>query len=259
MKLSLNTSVAVGRRSSRAFTLVEVLVVIAIIGVLAGLIVNLAPGAIRKKRDAVVEAQKQALTTMIESYKEKFGSYPPGNGYMPVQGYLNPGGTINKSYDAYARTNTLLYELTGATPISSATTPIYQYSALGGSNVLRYAFYTNMLGVGGIVNSLERQNFYGKNLRLRTSMAGKPDDQIRPIAPDPSKLTDPNAGILVLLVPAPLEWDPTAASLVPISKDFVNAWRYDCTSTNRHNLDSYDLWAVYSSGKQIITNGNWIQ
>jgi len=41
-----------------------------------------------------------------------------------------------------------------------------------------------------------------------------------------------------------------------------NFWHYDSSTINRHNMNSYDLWAEFSigtkSGKlQILTNGNW--
>jgi hypothetical protein len=53
--------------------------------------------------------------------------------------------------------------------------------------------------------------------------------------------------------------------LVPVALTYTNAlnfWHYDASSTNRHNLASYDLWAEYISGSKsgtnnIATNGNW--
>jgi prepilin-type N-terminal cleavage/methylation domain-containing protein len=239
-------------KSARAFTLVEMLMVIAIIGLLAGLLVGLAPGAARKKRDALVEAQKQALITMIESYKEKYGSYPPCNGYMPIAG---PQDTANgKYYDNYARTNPLFYELCGAVVTNVGTMPAF--AVLNVSNIVKTAFYTNVLGVGGVVNSLEPQNFHIAPLRPRT--ANKTVEPFKPIIADPSRRTDLNGGVLVFVVPVSLDWTPSAPS-VPMPSDFVNGWRYDCTSTNRHNIETFDLWAVYSNGKQIITNGNWMK
>ena len=59
------------------FTLVEVLVVIAIIGVLVGLLVpavNMAYNGIKKR---AIAAEVLTLASAIDRYKEKYGDYPP--------------------------------------------------------------------------------------------------------------------------------------------------------------------------------------
>lgn len=37
----------------------------------------------------------------------------------------------------------------------------------------------------------------------------------------------------------------------------INPWRYDASSTNRHNQDSFDLWAELLIGGQTNIIGNW--
>jgi len=81
-------------RRLEAFTLVELLVVIAIMTLLAGLVVGMAPAAITKMRRARVEAERDALITVIGSYQRVKGFYPPGN--------------TNSTYQT-----PLFYELTG--------------------------------------------------------------------------------------------------------------------------------------------------
>jgi len=71
-----------------AFTLIEMLVVIAVIAILAGIIVAALPSISGKRVRSRVTAEMSALETVIQSYKEKKGFFPPG-------------------------TNTLYYELTG--------------------------------------------------------------------------------------------------------------------------------------------------
>ena len=71
-------------RGRRAFTLIEMLVVIAIIVILAGLIVGLAPLANKKMRQAKAEAGRDALVTYIQSYKLAKGFYPPDNTNDPT-------------------------------------------------------------------------------------------------------------------------------------------------------------------------------
>ena len=85
------TSKSGGRRG---FTLVELLVVIVIIGILASLVVGLSGTAGRKMRESRTRAELTAIGTAIESYKAKFGHYPPDNPNDPAL-------------------NSLYYELTG--------------------------------------------------------------------------------------------------------------------------------------------------
>ncbi len=59
------------------FTLVEVLVVIAIIGVLVGLVVPAVNVARRSVQRAAIVFEVQTLGNAIEQYKTKFGDYPP--------------------------------------------------------------------------------------------------------------------------------------------------------------------------------------
>jgi prepilin-type N-terminal cleavage/methylation domain-containing protein len=72
-------------RSPRAtrdtgFTLVELLVVIAIIAILAGLLIQGAGYVQEKAGRARAEAEIQAVSGGLESYKLDFGNYPEGNG-----------------------------------------------------------------------------------------------------------------------------------------------------------------------------------
>ncbi|MFM7817505.1 MAG: type II secretion system protein, partial [Verrucomicrobiota bacterium] len=62
---------AIRGRSARAFSLIELLVVISIIAVLAGLVVGVAPVASKRMREARIRAELAALVTAIESYKAK--------------------------------------------------------------------------------------------------------------------------------------------------------------------------------------------
>ncbi|MBN1591197.1 MAG: type II secretion system protein [Pirellulales bacterium] len=66
-----------GEKRRRAFTLVELLVVITIIGVLAGLIVAVAPGVIRAAHRMTITTEIGQLTMAMERYKQEHGEYPP--------------------------------------------------------------------------------------------------------------------------------------------------------------------------------------
>jgi prepilin-type N-terminal cleavage/methylation domain-containing protein len=60
-----------------AFTLVELLVVITIIGILVSLITVAAIGALRTARQAAIKTEVEEINGAFETYKDKNGSYPP--------------------------------------------------------------------------------------------------------------------------------------------------------------------------------------
>ena len=65
------------RRAASGFTLIEVLVVIAIIGILAGLLIPTIVGARNRGYVTATTATIQTMRTALESYQVRFGDYPP--------------------------------------------------------------------------------------------------------------------------------------------------------------------------------------
>jgi len=63
-----------------AFTLVEVLVVIAIIGILAGIVMGIAGASSRKSDSSRCAAELEQLKNAMEEYRLESGSYFTGNG-----------------------------------------------------------------------------------------------------------------------------------------------------------------------------------
>ncbi len=207
-----------------AFTLIEMLVVIAIIGIVAALVVNMNSGAQTAKRNAQVNGDKAKLTLLIDNYQSKLNFYPPDNGNL---------ATTNLAYyDATAAINPLIYELTGATNYPTNST-----IALFDGTTNTFQNFNNLFGRSVVANA-------------------NPDEPHSFYIPQPKEYTNYDAvtGLKGLLVPV-LMVSPTGTTI-------TNFWHYDASSTNRHNPSSYDLWAEYvSAGKGgsniITTNGNW--
>lgn len=88
-----------GNKAQRAFTLVEILVVIAIISVLAAFGTQGAKIAARKRDYSRAETQLERLKLVIEDYKLRFGTYPPSNPPIYDGGLYNElrgNGILNK-------------------------------------------------------------------------------------------------------------------------------------------------------------------
>lgn len=73
----------------RGFTLIEILIVIAIIAILAGLLLRTAGYVQKKGAVSRAEAEMSALTVALENYKADHGDYPQGSN---VDGVNAPAG-----------------------------------------------------------------------------------------------------------------------------------------------------------------------
>lgn len=219
-----------GARRGAAFTLIELLVVISIIGVLAGLIIPLSGVAVAKMRISRVKAELNSLVTAIETYKLEVGEYPPDNGALQ---------TLAASDDRYASNaalNLLYYELSGAIFTNR------QFMTVSDGEMIRTNELVTIFKRDGIRNSA-RNRF---DIPYK-GFAAKPS-QFAELAP--SLAANQDVEILAVSVPGPYT--------IPGGKGGnINPWFYDASSTNRHNRQSFDLWAqIAVSGKTNII-GNW--
>jgi prepilin-type N-terminal cleavage/methylation domain-containing protein len=77
-----------------AFTLVELLVVITIIGILAALITVAAVGALKKARQTQIKTELNEISSGFDEYKNKTTAYPP-NCQNDAAGPLDEAGILN--------------------------------------------------------------------------------------------------------------------------------------------------------------------
>src|SRR5438128_3972630 len=114
-----------------AFTLIELMVVIAVIAILAALIFPVTATVNRAKIRNRARAELQQVATAIENYKAKLGHYPPDNTNTSTP-YLNQ----------------LYYELVGTTLDNNN-----YYTTLDSSSKISASVVPNLFGVSGFVNA----------------------------------------------------------------------------------------------------------
>ena len=222
-----------------AFTLIELLVVIAIIGLLAGLVLSTAGLATRKMREARMKGEQAKIITGIEAYKSDMANFPPDNQDAALSWYKNDNGLERH---IKAGKNPLFYELSGCTfdSANGGTFSAQHFVTSVTAANLRTAF-----GAKGVENSARNK----KDITYR-GLSFKPNEF--------AELQDPaNGNVQILIAPLPGPWDTNFPGKLNNKK--LNPWFYDASSTNRHNLETYDLWTEYTSpdapnGVKIISN-----
>lgn len=218
MKPTISSGGLSAFRAQRGFTLVEMLVVIAIIGLLAGMIVPLAGLATKKRNLARARAEVDNLALAIDTYKAKKGFYPPDN----------PG---------HPTTNQLFYELWGmiVNPAQQVFTNTYN-----ANESITAATLTQFFGTAGIVNSSADTNEI-INFIPRINSA------------EIQKIGSTNNPVWVFATPAA---GPAGGLPIAPTGQRVNVIRYVCTNPT-NNSTTYDLWVDLLIAGQTNRICNW--
>jgi prepilin-type N-terminal cleavage/methylation domain-containing protein len=203
----------------RAFSLIELLVVISIIAVLAAFTVVVLKSVGRSRRISVAKGELAVIQTALENYHNKYNTYPPGSGAGPLA-------------------NQLYYELSGVTLNGSGN-----YQTLDSSATILQTSFTAVFGAGGILNctkgsaedAVPAQNF----------LPGMKPNQIGSTYVNGAYVTN-----LVTSVGGPDD------AYKPLGVPGVNPFRYLYPGTN--NPGGYDLWVqlVISGKTNLVCNWN---
>jgi len=226
---------AFGLRISRqGFTLIEMLVVIAIIGILASLIFPVTAAVARARIRSSARAQLAQIETAIADYKTKLGYYPPDNPILSLgssnfavcQLYYELGGTINTN----GPTGTY-QTMNGAVQISAVPNSIHT-----AFNTTRFDGFMNSSKGATSDDAQSPVNFF-KNIKSGQSLLVAPFSAANPVE------------LLGANIKGPLMYTDSSGNA-------INPWRYN-SSNPVNNPNSYDLWIDVLIGGKTNRICNW--
>lgn len=212
-----------------AFSLIEMLVVVAIIGILASIILATLPSIYKNRAVRGAQAQLKMIETEINDYHSKYNSYPLDN--------PNRSAIINNAV------HPLYYELVGSTYNQSAGTFSTVSETITELNIRSYFNQDGFRNVTLDVNNPES----AKSKNFFTSLSS---DQFRGY--DPSGT---GAGPELKLLRYSVK-DVDANMLKDMNGDLFNPWRYISTGPT-NNQASFDLWVEFEVSGSRYRVSNW--
>jgi prepilin-type N-terminal cleavage/methylation domain-containing protein len=241
---------AVGVSKPKAFSLIEMLVVMSVIAILAAMIFPITKAVSRNRTKNRTRAELEQLATAIQVYKTKRGHYPPDNHLRNG----NPNPYVNQLY----------YELTGTSNWVTSGGDVHYQTSDGRSQVDTAAIEA-ALGPGGVSGF------------VNTSAASGGDEGSTVVNCLKGSLRANQLGqmsggfnVLVCSIPLPsgLNHSPPWPSGTPpypgsaqLSAGSANApwycaWRYNSSSPT-NNPSSFDLWVDVIINGQTNRFSNW--
>ena len=223
----------VSRSTLRAFTLIELIVVVSIIALLASLIFPVVGAVNRIKLKKRTQVELMQVETAIETYKSKLGHYPPDN-------------------PACHSTNSLYFELLGSVLATNTSGQAY-FKTLDGTAEVLVSDLGNVFGqngpnpnVGGIVNCTQGSGDEGHP--ATPFVVNLKPAQIGSIHTNGSSV----AKVLACSVP----WPEVTPNYYPAGVPGVNPFCYN-SSNPTNNPTTYDLWVDVIIGGKTNRFCNW--
>jgi general secretion pathway protein G len=233
-----------------AFTLVELLIVIAIIATLAALLMPVMHAVTIHSVLQRAQSERAQIETAIQNYYSDRGYYPPGNALASAATFASL---------RWALTNQLFYELEGTTTTNASLAGVAQngggtFTTLdGASTVVANPGMTTAFHVTSFMNYTK-----GKAEDSRPAKNYLPGLAAARMATNTSlpSYYIPEFAYMILTTAA--NSDPSYKPLPGIrtlTGANANPWRYLCPGA--HNPQSYDLWIQIFIGGKTNLISNW--
>jgi type II secretory pathway pseudopilin PulG len=219
--------------AAAAFTLVELLIVIATIGILAAFLIPVFGSVSRHAVIQRAQSEREQIETAIQNYYSYYGFYPPGNAAASAQ------------FLPAALTNQLYYELEGTTPnVSGSNT---NYTTLDSASSVLAPTVKTAFGVSSFMNYTRGNTEDSKP--AKDFLQGLPAARMATLTVGAN-----SANLLVTAANSDDSYQPLPGVKTAIGRN-ANPWRYLCPGIN--NPQSYDLWVQIFIGGKTNLICNW--
>lgn len=151
------------KRMQAGFTIIELLIVIAIIGILATLVLTNFQGAQAKGRDTVRKNDINSLYQKLEEYYNENGGYPNGNLSASVLPGIDSGALTDADGTGITYTGGFITSTTAPTPAPTNTGGEYVYAAYGCAAAGAQGTVTGGCTKYVLATYLERESVYTKS------------------------------------------------------------------------------------------------
>jgi prepilin-type N-terminal cleavage/methylation domain-containing protein len=216
-------------RATSAFTLIELLIVIAIVAIITSMLLVAGSAVVKKSNLQRAESERDQLVTAIDAYKNKYGFYPPGNA------------------SGNGLTNQLFYELLGTQPAVSSGTATAGFATLDGGNYISAGALLATFGVSTFMNCAKGSG--DDATPGRTFLAGLKSGEIAS-----NTVASGSYTFIVTAANSDSVYTPMPG-VSSLAGRPANPWRYVCPGTN--NPNSYDLWVQVFVGNKTNLICNW--